>query len=211
MRGLRYPPRVSGAPYRDDPSAIVAFEQHLGVAVALLEQFTEMPERMSASEEALQELQQEAQSVWEGMWENLTQARAIAVGRGRSVRDYDRAREAAGNIWLAACQVSVAPPWDAIGPVERRTVTWINAPIAPVIAAIESLTQVVPEATLRLADPVDIDVSPRFGAFQLLWLLVPLIFVGLVYLVFDSYGWGAAVALVVILVLGGVGGTQRGR
>ena len=99
---------MSNTPYRDhDPRVSAAFGQHLGIATALLEQFTQLPQRMGgARPDEIRELEQEARATWENLWEQLGQARAIAKALGRNVDAYDVARAAAGDIWLHAVEVS---------------------------------------------------------------------------------------------------------
>jgi len=141
---------MSGAPYRDDLSAIVDFEQHLGIALALLDQLTQIRRRMilgQVSTDAIADVQREAHVAQAALWDQLAQARAIAVARGRAVVAYDRARASAGDI-------------------TRR-----NAPTAPAVAAIAALHVAVPEAVVRTASPVDMDLQRPGWVLRYGWLI----------------------------------------
>ncbi len=150
-------------PYRDhDPQASTAFGQHLGIATALLEQFTQIPQRMGgARPDEIRELEQEARATWENLWEQLGQARAIAKSLGHNVDAYDVARAAAGDIWLHAVEVSFGP-WERVAGGQRRTVVWKSAPLEPARQAIQALNAAMPQVVISEPPPEDIDLRSGY-------------------------------------------------
>lgn len=144
---------MSGA-YRDDHTALRDVAQHLGIAAELLRQFEWIPRRVTGTtREDLDQLAYEARVAWEGLWDQLGQARALARGLGRNVAAYDRARAAAADIWLAACELKVGGSERVLGGY-RYTIVWKHAPVQPAREAITALRRAVPEAgVLTMAEP----------------------------------------------------------
>jgi hypothetical protein len=149
--------------YRTDLQALAEFSQHLGLAIALLDQFQLIPQRMGgAKPDQLRELEHEARTAWENLWAQLGQARTIAQTLGRDTKPYDVARRAAGDIWLDAAAVEFGP-WQHHVAGHRRSVSWRSAPVAPARAAIEALRAAVPEVVV--ADPAPQNLELR-GAYK---------------------------------------------
>jgi hypothetical protein len=164
--------------YRDDHQTLVQFAQHLGVAEELVRQFETIPRRMTAkmSGEQIAQLREEARAAWIGAWDQLTQARDIAVGRGRSVADYDEARRLAADIWVSSVQTEINALVHSVGGY-KRTVSWRSAPTKPAKDGIAALRAAVPEAEgLFIAPPTPhVDLSPS----RTWWWLVPAVLIGL--------------------------------
>jgi len=144
------------------PASVGTFSTHISIAAELVEQFIELPARMSgASEDQIRDLHQEARTVWENLWDQLRQARDLAVALDRDVSSYDAARTAAGDIWQNAVEVTVGP-WEPTFNGKRRTVTWRSAPLGPVKRAVDALLDAVPEAEIVHHAPPD-DIELRSG------------------------------------------------
>jgi hypothetical protein len=160
--------------YRDDPAGLRDLGQHLSIATALLEQFTAVPARLARGGELREDVSRDARVAWEGLWEQLDQARALALGLGRNVAAYDRARAAAANIWLGAAEVRQGPTERVLGGY-RQTYVWKHAPTRPAIDAIVALRRAVPEAAPPLPlkqARVDLRIRPGNGGALLAWLMI---------------------------------------
>jgi hypothetical protein len=154
---------MSQTPYREQGSQVfLEFEQHMGLAIELLEQFEQMPKRVvGASIQELHDLEREACQAWENLWDQLRQARAIATSLGRDTRAYDTARAAAGDIWLNAADVKVGA-WQYSGHGETRTITWHTASTAPAKSAIRVLRAAVPEVVVHRSPPLDLELRSGY-------------------------------------------------
>jgi hypothetical protein len=138
----------SAAPYRDQFAFIRAIEQHVGIALALLEQYESTANLMLAyphESVELAEARELARRTWQDLWQQLEQARDLARGAGRVVDD-------------PRDLFSAAAIWNVDGPMVRhrdvhlsnrriiRRVTWRDGDL--VRAAVAALAAAVPEAIL---------------------------------------------------------------
>jgi hypothetical protein len=143
------------APFRDQFAFVRQVEQHVGIALALLEQFEGQiaTDMLHASRETAEgvEVYERARRTWQDIWQQLEQARDLAKGAGRSVVDSNEVFAAAG-IW------SVDGPMRrerdvAVGPRRiLKTVTFRSGDL--VRAAVAALATAVPEAVLAAPPPI---------------------------------------------------------
>lgn len=101
---------MTSAPYRDQFAFVRQVEQHVGIALALLEQYEQLATDMllEARETAEGvEVYERARRTWQDLWQQLEQARALAQGAGRLVVDRDEA-------------FSAAAIWSVDGPMRRE-------------------------------------------------------------------------------------------
>lgn len=141
--------------YREtDPRALAELRTHLGLATALLEQFVEIPRRLSpAAREELRQLEHEARNAWESLWDQLGQARNLARALGRDTTAYDAARRAAADIWLDAARIDVHSEYG-----KGSTYTWRCAPTEPAQRAIDALRAAVPEIVVSEPPPQELEL-----------------------------------------------------
>jgi hypothetical protein len=154
---------VSTTPYRENDSrAATEFAQHLGLAIALLEQFQQVPQRLNGADmNQVRELEHEATTIWTSLWEQLDQARTIVSGLGRDTTSYDAARLAAGDVWLGAAEAKVSP-WERTAAGRRRTIDWRSAPVAPAEHAVAALRAAMPEVVVSEPPPADIELRSGY-------------------------------------------------
>jgi hypothetical protein len=146
---------MTSAPFRDQFAFVRQFEQHVGIALALLEQFEGQiaTDMLHASRETAEgaEVYERARRTWQDIWQQLEQARDLAQGAGRSVVD-------AHDVFAAA---SI---WSVDGPMRRehdiavgnrrilKRVTFRSTDL--VRSAVAALATAVPEAVLAAPPPI---------------------------------------------------------
>jgi hypothetical protein len=176
-----------GDPFRDnhsDPATANRFSTHIGLAQDALDRVERIPERIAALDkgEVVNQLLIDAfvtafSKSWETVWEQLQEARALVAAKQRDVTGYDRAREAAGDIYLPASGKAIQ-----LGNAVK--ISWRNASTKPAHDAIAALKAAMPEVVVVAQAPIEVDL--RSSSKKLVEGLVAVIAAGILLLV--AYG-----------------------
>jgi hypothetical protein len=166
------------APYRDQFAFVPEVEQHVGIALALLEQYEQRisVDMLHGSRDTAEhaEVYELARRTWQDIWQQLEQARDLVRGAGRDFADPDGVFERAAI-------------WSVEGPMERRSdvaiggnrilksVTWRSGEL--VRAAVAAIATAVPEAVLAAPPAITLP-----GGWFVRW------------------GWGVALLLLISLI-----------
>lgn len=145
------------APYRDQFAFVREVEQHVGIALALLEQYEQqlatdmLVESRDTAEYA--EVYERARRTWQDLWQQLEQARNSARQAGRDVPDPDGVYAAAA-IWSVDGPMKREPDIVLSGRRVRKSVTFRNGDL--VRSAVSALAAAVPEAVLAAPPPIEL-------------------------------------------------------
>jgi len=160
-------------PYREDWRAQFAeLATHVGNADGLLEVNGELYQQLALMTNRSVDADRACLDTWRDLWTELDRARAILVGLGRDTKQFDAAREQAGNPLLVVGRLT---------PLREPMRAAARDAIAAARAAIPEISMPkIPRSAPVIIDPRSFELSRRWRLSPRIQIRLALFFLSLV-------------------------------